>query len=164
MSLKKKLVITGVVIAVVVIGCIGGAVMASSGSDTTTTTPTSTANPQDTLMGKVASKLNISVDTLKAAFQEAQSEMQQERLDAQLAKLVTEGKITQEQADAYKAWLNSRPSDSEYQSALKTWRDSNPLSGADIQLPGIGGRGDFIGGPGMGGGPGGIGRFGGVDN
>jgi uncharacterized membrane protein len=163
MSLKKKLIITGMVIAVVVIGCIGGAVMASSGSDDNTTSTTTPANPQDTL-AKVASKLNISVDTLEAAFKEARSEIQQEQLDTKLAQLVTEGKITQDQADAYKAWLNSRPSDSEYQSALKTWLDSNPLSGADIQLPGMGGRGGFGGGPGMDGGPGRIGRFGGVDN
>jgi hypothetical protein len=163
MSLRRKIII-GVVIAIVVIGCIGGAVIASTGSGTTTTNTTSTANPQDTLMAKVASKLNISVDTLEAAFKEAQSEIQQERLDAQLAKLVAEGKITQDQADSYKTWLNSKPSDSEYRSALKTWLGSNPLSGVDVQLPGMSGPNCFGIGPGMGGGPGRVGRFGGADN
>ena len=142
MSVKKKIII-GVVIAVLVIGCISGVVIASTDSETTTTTTTSTANPQDTLMEKVASKLNISVDTLKTAFQEAQSELQQERLDAQLAKLVEEGKITQEQADAYKSWLSSKPDDTEFRTALKSWQDSNPLAGADVPMPGIGGFGGF---------------------
>ena len=147
MVFKKKLII-GIVVAVVVIGCIGGAVIASTGSDITTATTVPT-EPQDTLMEKVAAKLNISVDTLQTAFQEAQSEMQQERLDAQLAKLVEEGKITQEQADAYKNWLNTRPDDTEFRTALQAWQDSNPLSGVDVPLPGMGRLGGFGGRIGM---------------
>ena len=145
MAFKKKIII-GVIVAVVVLGCISGAVIASNGSDTTTTTTTSDTKPRDTLMEKVAAKLNISVDTLENAFQEAQTEIQQERLDARLAELVTEGKITQEQADAYKVWWNSKPSDTEYRNALNAWQDSNPLSGVDE----IGRLGGFGGRPGMG--------------
>ncbi|MBN1366461.1 MAG: hypothetical protein JW967_00850 [Dehalococcoidales bacterium] len=134
MSLKKKIIL-GVVIALVTLATVGGIVVANTDTGTTTTAPVTT-NPQDTLLEKVAAKLGITVDSLKTAFQEARSEIRQERLDTWLAQLVTDGKITQEQADAYKKWLNSRPSDQEYQDALQTWRDANPLAGLDLQLPG----------------------------
>lgn len=155
MSLKKKIIL-GVVIAIIVLGTVGGIVAANTDSGTTTTEAVAT-NPQETLMEKVAAKLNISVDSLTAAFQEAQSEIQQERLDTWLAKLVADGKITQEQADAFKTWLNTRPSDQEYRDDLQAWRDANPLAGSDIQLPGMGNFGGFERGPGSGGRLGGFG-------
>ncbi len=172
MSLKKKIIL-GIIIAVVVVGTVGGLVAANTDT-TTTTTVTVTDNPQDTLLEKVAGKLGVSVDELKTAFQEARTEIQQERLDAWLAKLVADGKITQEQADAYKTWLNSRPSGQEYRDAMKAWWDANPLAGTDIPVTGMGnfGRsergprmGPNMGGPGMcepgtGNGPGPIGQFG----
>lgn len=146
MSLRKKIIL-GVVIAVVVLGTVGGLVAANT--DTATTTTTVAENPEDTLLGKVAAKLGVSVDDITAAFQEARIELQQERLDARLAELVADGTITQEQADAFKTWMNSRPSDQEFQDALQTWRDANPLAGLDIPLSGMGNPGGFNRGPGM---------------
>jgi hypothetical protein len=100
------------------------------------------------------------VDSLTDAFQEARTELTQERLDTRLAELVTDGKITQEQADAYKTWINSRPSGQEYQDSLKAWQDANPLAGLDVQSPGMKNFGDFDRGSGMGGEPGRMGDFG----
>jgi competence protein ComGC len=153
MSLKKK-VLLGVFIAVVVIGSIGGIVAANTVSESTGTTVPTITNEQDTLLEKVAAKLGVSVESLTTAFQEARVEIRQERLDACLAQLVANGDITQEQADAYKAWLNSRPSDQEYQDALQAWQDANPLAGLDIPLPGMGNPGGSDENPGMRGGPG----------
>jgi hypothetical protein len=62
----------------------------------------------------------IDPQQLKDAFAQAQKEMQDEALQSWLQKLVNEGKITQDQADQYLQWWQSRP---------------------DIELPELGGHG-----------------------
>ena len=148
MSLRKKIIL-GVVIAMVVLGTVGGLVAANTDTTTTTTTVPVNENPQETLLEKVAAKLGVTVDDITTAFQEARTELQQERLDDYLAKLVADGKITQEQADAYKTWLNSRPSDQEFRDTMQAWQDANPLAGLGVPLPGAGNFGGFNRGPGM---------------
>jgi len=61
------------------------------------------------MLGKVATKLKIDKVELAAAFKQVMLEEQQTRQDGMFAKLVTDGKLTQPQADAYKAWLASKP-------------------------------------------------------
>ena len=51
----------------------------------------------------------IDLQQLKDAFTQAQREMQDEALQSRLQKLVDEGKITQEEADQYLEWWQSRP-------------------------------------------------------
>jgi len=63
------------------------------------------------IMEKVAAKLNIDKATLEDAFKQVMLEEQQARQNDMFAKLVTDGKLTQEQADAYKAWLAAKPAD-----------------------------------------------------
>jgi len=63
----------------------------------------------DGLLARVAQILNIDVQKLKDAFQQALSEMRAERQNTGLQNLVTNGKLTQEQADQLKAWLDARP-------------------------------------------------------
>jgi len=63
------------------------------------------------MLGKVAAKLNIDKATLQDAFKQVMLEEQQARQNDMFAKLVTDGKLTQEQADAYKTWLNAKPAD-----------------------------------------------------
>jgi hypothetical protein len=57
-------------------------------------------------------KTGVAIDeaTLKASFEQAQSEIQMEREQAMIQDLVTQGKLTQEQADQYLQWLQSKPS------------------------------------------------------
>jgi len=102
---KKKWVIITVVTAVVVLaaGVIGGIVYAQSGS------PSPTSTPRDTLMAKVAQKLGIDQSKLEQAFKDAQKEMSDEALSNRLKGLVQQGKITQDQADSYLKWWQSRP-------------------------------------------------------
>jgi len=53
----------------------------------------------------------IDPQELKAAFQQAQSEMMQTRLETRLQNLVNKGVITQEQADQFREWWQSKPAD-----------------------------------------------------
>ena len=142
MSFKKKIVIPIVLAVVVIAGTITGVTLASA-DDSVTTTDKTAINPQDTLVNKVAAILGIDEAKVQAAFTQAQDEIQTEQLDKQLANLVSQGKITQAQANAYKVWLSTKPDGTEFQNALKTWMDANPLSGSDVRLPGIIGGGKF---------------------
>ena len=64
---------------------------------------------RDTMMTRVADALGIDKDELVSAFQQAQRELRESALDTRLQELVSQGAWTQQQADAYKAWLNARP-------------------------------------------------------
>jgi hypothetical protein len=129
---KRKLVIISALAAAVILtmGLVGGAVYANSSASTTG----DTAKPQTVLADKVATILGLDASKVEAAFTQAQKEIQSERLDTQLQKMVDAGKITQDQASQYKTWIESRP---------------------DINMPGleggVGGRGHGgMMGPGMG--------------
>jgi hypothetical protein len=61
------------------------------------------------LLARVAQILNIDVQKLTDAFKQAVTEMRSERQNTGLQNLVTSGKLTQDQADQLKAWLDSRP-------------------------------------------------------
>jgi hypothetical protein len=104
MGSKKKWIIIGILAAVVILafGVIGGAANAASG------TTADTAGK--TLAARVATILGLDQSKVDAAFTQAQKEMQTEVMDNQLKSLVSAGKITQAQADQYKAWVQSRPS------------------------------------------------------
>ena len=135
MWFKKHCLIITVVAAVVLLisGIIGGAVYAQSPDDQSGQT-----SGEKSIMSRVATILGIDQTKLEDAFAQAQKEMRAEEQAARLAKLVSDGKITQEQSDAYQSWLDSKP-----------------------DLPagtGLEGDGGFRGGPrGMGMGPGGMG-------
>jgi hypothetical protein len=61
------------------------------------------------LLARVAQILNIDVQKLTDAFKQAVTEMRTERQNTGLQNLVTSGKLTQDQADKLKAWLDSNP-------------------------------------------------------
>ncbi|MCX5992591.1 MAG: hypothetical protein NT177_00055 [Chloroflexi bacterium] len=63
------------------------------------------------MLEKLAARLNIDKATLQDAFKQIMLEEQQARQTDMFAGLVTDGKLTKEQADAYKAWLNAKPAD-----------------------------------------------------
>ncbi len=146
--LKNKKLIIGLAIALIVLGAsIGGAVMAQ-GTSTTTPTTSTASNSGKTLMARVAAKLGIDESKLQTAFKDAQKEIQAEELDRRLSELVAAGKITQKQADDYKAWFNSRPDDSAYRKSLQDWQNAQPEMPRGTGLPGSGGtcgpRGGFF--------------------
>lgn len=61
------------------------------------------------LLDRVAQILNIDKQQLTDAFKQASSEARQKRTDDMFANWVSEGKLTQDQADQYKAWMASNP-------------------------------------------------------
>ncbi len=144
---KRKWLIAAVVVAVLLIGGIaGGVVFASDDSSSGTDDQPQAAERFQALLDRVCAiyeeKTGVAIDSeqLKEALKQARSEMQDEALEEWLQGLVEKGKITQEQADQYLEWWQSRPD-------------------VGLPLPGLGGRGargGILGGAGFGpwGGPG----------
>ncbi|MFH1383009.1 MAG: hypothetical protein ABIH70_09005 [Chloroflexota bacterium] len=63
------------------------------------------------LLAKVATILNISEEELTNAFKQARQEISDARLSAMLDKAVTNGRLTQDQADQFEGWWAECPSD-----------------------------------------------------
>ena len=61
------------------------------------------------MLEKVAARLNIDKAKLEDAFKQVMLEEQQARSNDMFAAWVKDGKLTQAQADAYKAWQASKP-------------------------------------------------------
>jgi hypothetical protein len=99
---SKKFIVIASLVVVLIAGSIGAGVAFAQTSNGDDTQP-------KTLMARVAEKLGIDQQTLEDAFTQARQEMQVEARDQYLDNLVTEGKITRDQADQYKAWLDSKP-------------------------------------------------------
>lgn len=118
---SKKTIIIAIVVALVLVGTVTGVAFAQTGGAGTT--------PGSTLLSKVAKKLGIDQQKLETAFAEARKEMQEERLQ----ELVKQGKITQEQLNQYKQWLQSRPDTKAYQDQLKKWQESKPGIPPDLK-------------------------------
>ena len=64
---------------------------------------------RDALAARVAEILGIDEQELENAFKQAQSELRGKVLDTRLQELVNQGEWTQQQADAFKAWIKARP-------------------------------------------------------
>jgi Na+-transporting NADH:ubiquinone oxidoreductase subunit NqrC len=109
MRRSRKIILIVSLVALVVAGSIGGVVYAQTNNQNQAT------SRQEALLSKVCeiyqTNTGIALDPsqLKAAFSQALSAMQDEDVNKFLQALVEKGKITQEQADQYKKWLESRP-------------------------------------------------------
>lgn len=64
---------------------------------------------KSTVATKVAEILGMDEQTIKDALQEATQEVHSERTEHRLGHMVEEGRITQEEADAYLGWYAARP-------------------------------------------------------
>ena len=101
---KKKWIIIAAAAAVLilVVGTLGVVAYAQ------TTTPTQPGQGK-TILSRVATILGIDQKKVEDAFAQAQKEQQDDAVSARLQAMVTAGKLTQQQADDYKAWLKARP-------------------------------------------------------
>ncbi len=120
----KKVLCLAVGILAIVVLATGVMTYAGAGADDIKTTDKTTSGPPPggrggpggpggsgdmEIMTRVAQILNIDKQKLSDAFKQAGSELAQTRMDAMFAKWVTDGKLTQAQADQYKAWLKAKP-------------------------------------------------------
>jgi hypothetical protein len=95
-----RLLLSGI-LAVTMMSGSAGVALADDGQNT--------QGKSNGLLARVAQILNIDVQKLTDAFEQAVSEMRTERQNTGLQNLVTSGKLTQDQADKLKAWIDSRP-------------------------------------------------------
>ena len=82
------------------LGVAGGVVMAQEGDGD---------SPIRSFASRVAAILGIEETQVQDAMDQARREMFDERVQIWLDEMVASGRITQEQADEYKAWIESRP-------------------------------------------------------
>ena len=100
--MKKRWLLVLATVAVLVFGATGGVVLAQSGG-------TGEGSSANSMVSRVASILGLAEDDVQAAFDQAREEIRDERVQAKLDRLVAEGVITQDQADEFKTWIESRP-------------------------------------------------------
>ncbi len=158
---SKKFIVVALLAAVVLAGSIGGVALARTGSGNPAgvllaQNVSENVSQRDVLFTRVAEILvgkgiDITSEQLEDAFAQAQSEMRDEALDSYLQNLVDEGKITQEEADQYKAWWQSRPDMEPFRQQLEAWQQARPDTPLPGPFGGFGGRG-FGGGMKWGGG------------
>ncbi len=149
MRKHKKLIFIALA-AILVVGATLGAVTVAQGNSQALALG---ASGNVSLFDRVATIYKANTGTtidaakLQTAFQTAQQQLATEARDAMLQKLVADGKITQAQADAYKTWLNSKPSTTitdEYKKWLESAPQGMPFLGRGMPGPMM--RGGFGGG------------------
>ena len=107
---SRKFIIVAVLAIMLLSASIGGIALAANNGDNS-----QPKAPDGDILEKVCAiyqqdtGVAIDQEALKNAFAQAQSEMQKEREQARLQYLVEQGEITQEQADKYLEWWQSRP-------------------------------------------------------
>ena len=106
--MSKKWLLAIVAVGILAAGLSVGAVFARGGLSAGDGDGDS---PKSTFISKVASILELDEDTVRDAFEQARSEMADERVEAMLDAKVEKGLITQEQADEYLEWFQDRPDD-----------------------------------------------------
>ncbi len=107
---SKKLIVGVVLAAALLFGSLGGVALAADNEDD---------SQPGALFGALWDRVcaiyeektgdTLDQEALKDSFIQARSEMQAEALQNRLQSLVDEGQITQEQADEYLEWQQSRP-------------------------------------------------------
>ena len=102
--MRKRYWLTGTIVAaVMVLGIMGGVAMAQETSDE------DGDSEKRSFAARVADILGLDETTVQEAIDQAKAEMQEEALQAKLDWLVENGHMTQDQADEYKTWIESKP-------------------------------------------------------
>jgi len=106
----KKFIVAAVLAAVMLLGIIGGVVLATNnGEDSEAETKYEALLDRVCKIYEENTGVAINSEALQDAFANAQSEMQTEAVKTWLQSLVDDGKITQGEADQYLEWWQSRP-------------------------------------------------------
>ncbi|MCZ6534978.1 MAG: hypothetical protein O6914_03235 [Chloroflexi bacterium] len=99
---KRRWLYALILTGLLVIGITGGAVLAHGGGE-------NGDSPVKSFASRVAGILGLNESQVQDAFDQARTEIQDEALQAKLDKMVESGRLTQEEADEYKEWYDSRP-------------------------------------------------------
>ena len=84
------------------LGAMGGVVLAQGGEE-------GGNSPLQGFASRVAGILGLDEVKVQDAFQQASTEMQDDAMQQKLARMVEQGKLTQQEADEYQAWDKDRP-------------------------------------------------------
>jgi len=113
---KRKWFVPVVVISVLLIGgIVGGVVVAADDSSGNIEDQNQATARNQALLDRACAiyeeNTSVAIDSeqLKDALDEVRSDMREEALESRLQDLVSESKITQEEADQYLEWWQSRP-------------------------------------------------------
>lgn len=115
---NKKFIIITLLVLVVLGGTLGGIAIAQA-NDQGNTTAVAAVTGNNTQLSALLDKIvtiyqqntgvTLNAQELLKAFQQAIKENRDTALDNYLNSLVSKGKITQDQANQFKTWLESRP-------------------------------------------------------
>jgi len=116
---RLKWLVMAVLLPILLVGgIVGGVVAAADDTSNNTGDQSQTADSTDryqALLDRVCAiyeeNTGVAIDPqqLKVAFDQAMKEEQDKALESWLQKLVSEGKITQDEADQYLAWWQAKP-------------------------------------------------------
>ncbi|MFH1646685.1 MAG: hypothetical protein ABID71_03200 [Chloroflexota bacterium] len=133
---SKKVIIIALLTVVVLVGTVGGVVLANTGDGTG---PANGAAFMERVAAIYEANTGAALDTdaLQNAYTQARDEQMTQARQAYEQKLLDEGKITEDQLKAWEDWVQSRP-------------DVGPFGPGMHAFGGHRGFGGFRGGPGMG--------------
>jgi cobalamin biosynthesis Mg chelatase CobN len=107
---SKKFIVAAVLAAVMLLGSIGGVVLAANnGEDSEAETKYEELLDRVCEIYEENTGVAINSEALKDAFAQAQSEVRAEAMQNRLQNLVDQGTITQGEADEYLEWWESKP-------------------------------------------------------
>ena len=117
MPMRKRKWFIPVVVAsaLLIAGTVGGTLVAASDSSSTTDDQNQITDRYQELLDRAYAiyqeNTGVAIDSeqWKDARDQAQAELQEEALKTRLQELVDEGSMTQEEADSYLEWWQSRP-------------------------------------------------------
>ena len=123
---NKKIILIEILTVVVLVGTLGGIAVAKANDDNSTQALANSTNLWEKVAEIYQQNTGVAIDSteLEKAFDQAKTVIATDARATFLQKLVDEGKITQEQADQYKAWLDSKPNFPTDE--FKQWMESRP--------------------------------------
>ena len=98
---RRRWIFVPLTVAVLVLGLTAGAVLAYGNGNGD--------GALGSFVSRVASILGLDEAQVQDAFDQAARDIQDDRLQQRLDRLVESGHLTQEQADEYREWMDSRP-------------------------------------------------------
>ena len=121
--MSKRLILVLAIVGLLAAGITGGAVLAQdSGAETGVTEGETVVLPENdgpdgeparlSFAARVAAALGLEPEAVESAFQRARREQQDEKHKKRLDRLVSKGRLTEEQAAEQYTWFQARPDSS----------------------------------------------------